>query len=170
MKLSRCLGFLTLICGFAVLLGGDVLALADKKADVEKYANDLKTSKDAKVRVTALEELAKIGQIQKPLIKDAAPEMIKALSDADAAVKAAALKAVGMIDPDVKEVMPIYTKILNEEKVESLRLAAIQGLAQMGPNAKDAVKDLRKIVKDEDKASKLSKAAKNALKVITPKK
>ena len=170
MNRSRCLGFLTLICGFAVLLGGDVLAYADKKADAEKYTNDLLTSKDAKVRVTAVEELAKIGQIQKPLIKDAEPEMVKAMTDKELTVRLAALKCVGMIDPDVKEVMPIYVKALNEEKDASIRLAAISGLAQMGPNAKDAAKDLRKIVKDEDKASKLSKAAKNALKVITPKK
>ena len=53
---------------------------------------------------------------------------------------------------------------------EAAKIGAIAGLGQMGANAKDAVKDLRKVVADEDKKSKLGKAAQQALKVIVVKK
>ena len=75
-----------------------------------------------------------------------------------------------MIDPDPKEVIPILVKMMTEDKDEAVKMGAIAGLGQMGENAKDAVKDLRKVVADEDKKSKLGKAAQQALKVIVVKK
>ena len=156
--------------GLVVLTGWDEIAIAGKKEDAEKYTNDLKTSKDAKVKVNALGELAKLGQIMKPFIKDAEPYMMKALEDKDATIRAAAAKAVGMIDPEPKEVVPILLKMMKEDKDESVKEAAILGLGYMGPNAKDATPDLRKVVKDEDKKSKLNRAAVNSLRSINPKK
>jgi HEAT repeat protein len=146
------------------------LEAASKEKDSIKYTNDLKTSKDPKVKATAITELGKLGQIQKSLASEAAPYMIKALEDKDNTVRAAAAKAVGMIDPDPKEAVPPIVKILNGDKVTEVRIAAAQGLAAMGSNAKDAIPDLRKVVKDEDKKSKLGKAAADAIKVIQPKK
>lgn len=168
--LSKAVAVGGLVLGLFLLAGPEGFALAGKKEDAAKHLSDLKAGKDAKSQVYALEELAKIGQIQKSAIKDAVPEMMKALESKDATVRAAAAKSVGMIDPDPKEVIPILVKMMTEDKDEAVKMGAIAGLGQMGENAKDAVKDLRKVVADEDKKSKLGKAAQQALKVIVVKK
>lgn len=160
----------SLLLGLFCLAFSPQLEAASKEKDAIKYTNDLKTSKDPKVKANAITELGKLGQIQKSLASEAAPYMIKALEDKDNDVRKAAAKAVGMIDPEPKEVVPGLVKILNEDKVTDIRIAAAQGLAAMGTNAKDALPDLRKVVKAEDKKSKLSKAAGDAIKVIQPKK
>lgn len=167
--LAKSVAVAGLFLGMFALAAWDGLAMAGKKDDVDKYATELKTSKEAKVKVNALEELAKIGQIQKPLIKGVIPDMMKALEDKEATVRGAAAKAVGMIDPDPKEVLPLLVKMMAEDKEEAARLGAIQGLAQMGPTAKDATKDLRKLVAAEEKTSKLGKAAQTALRAINKK-
>ncbi len=167
---SKSFALAALTLGVLLLVSPEGFALAGKKEDAEKFLGELKTGKDAKAKVYALEELAKIGQIQKSAIKDAIPEMMKALESKDVVIRAAAAKAVGMIDPDPKEVVPILLKMVNEDKDEGVRLGAIAGLGQMGKEAKDAVKDLRKVVADEDKKGKIGKAAQQALKMINPKK
>src|SRR5262245_35996641 len=110
-----------------IALSGD-LAADVKVKDALKHIDTLRNSKDNKAKVTALTELGKIGQIQKSLVSSAVPDMMKALEDKDAGVRAAAAKAVGMIDPDPKEAVPALVKLMKEDKDESVRLAAIQGL------------------------------------------
>ena len=168
--LSKTFALAGLTLGLLLIVSPEGFALAGKKEDAEKFLVELKTGKDAKAKVYALEELAKIGQIQKSAIKDAVPEMMKALENKDATIRAAAAKAVGMIDPDPKEVIPILVKMIQEDKDENVKLGAIAGLGQMGKEAKEATKDLRKVVADEDKKSKLGRAAGQALKMINPKK
>ena len=167
---SKSFALAGLTLGVLLLVSPEGFALAGKKEDAEKFLGELKTGKDAKAKVYALEELAKIGQIQKSAIKDAIAEMMKALESKDVAIRAAAAKAVGMIDPDPKEVVPILLKMVNDDKDEGVRLGAIAGLGQMGAGAKEATKDLRKLVADEDKKSKVGRAAGQALKMINPKK
>ena len=140
-----------------------------KPKDAIKYTKDLKTSKDKKVRITALEELAKIGQIQKALIEEAIPDMMKALEDKEPEVRAAAAKAVGMIDPDADEVVPKLMKMIKEDKEEAVKIGAIQGLGQMGPSAKSAVKELREMYpkdKDKDKKTKPDKIQQEVMKAM----
>ncbi|MGL6073837.1 MAG: HEAT repeat domain-containing protein [Fimbriiglobus sp.] len=156
--------------GFMVLTSWDNFALAGAREDAAKALDDLKNGKDTKTKVDALDTLAKLGQIQKSLITAAVPEMMKSLEHKEASIRAAGAKAVGMIDPDAKEVVPIFLKMVKEDKDENVKLGAIQGLGYMGNNAKAAIPDLKKIVKDEDKKSKLGRAAQQALRVITPKK
>ena len=123
------------------------------------------------MRATALTELGKLGQIQKSLVADAAPLMVKALDDKDAKVRAAAARAYGMIDPDPKEAVPALLKLAKGDKDEDVKVAAVQGLGTMGTGAKAANKDLREIAKTyKDKKSKLGRAAQNALRSINPKK
>jgi HEAT repeat protein len=159
-----------LLAGLLALAFASEVQAASKEKDAIKYTNDLKTSKDPKVKATAITELGKLGQIQKALVTEAAPLMIKALEDSDKDIRKAAAKAVGMIDPEPKDVVPSLVKILKDDKDTDIRIAATQGLAAMGTNAKDALPDLRKVQKDEDKKSKLGKAAGDAIKVIAPKK
>lgn len=151
-----------------VAVSGDVAADVKVK-DAPKHIDTLRTTKDAKAKAAALAELGKIGQIQKSLVSSAVPDMIKALEDKDAGVRAAAAKAVGMVDPDPKEVVPALVRLMKDDKDAAVRLAAIQGLAAMGESAKDASGALRGVVKAEPKG-KLGRAAKDALKSINPKK
>jgi HEAT repeat protein len=151
-----------------VAFSGDVAADVKVK-DAPKHIETLRTTKDAKAKAAALTELGKIGQIQKSLVASAVPDMMKALEDKDAGVRAAAAKAVGMIDPDPKEAVSALVKLMKGDKDDSVKLAAIQGLAAMGESAKDASGDLRAVVKDDMKG-RLGKAAKDALKTINPKK
>ncbi len=48
-------------------------ALASKSEDAARYTNDLKSSKDPKVRTIAAEEIGKLAQIRKTYGKDAIP-------------------------------------------------------------------------------------------------
>ena len=155
---------------FFLAAGGDDLTAAPNPKDAPKYAEELKTAKDPKAKAAALAELGRLGQVQKSLIKDAYPYMVKALDDKDPAVRAAAARAVGMVDPDPAEVVPVLTKMAKEDKAEAVRIAAMNGLAAMGPNAKSAAPDLRAVLKKEGKDSKLGKTARNTLKGIAPKK
>jgi HEAT repeat protein len=160
-----------LVLGLVLLSAAADLAAADRVKEAQKYTEDLRTSKDPKVRATALTELGKLGQIQKGLVASARDDMFKALEDKNAVVRAAAAHAVGMIDPDPKEAVPVLLKLAKEDKEESVRVAAIQGLGAMGPSAREAAKDLREIVQaNKEKKNKVSKAAQTALRSINQKK
>jgi HEAT repeat protein len=171
LRLARPLAAVALTTGLVVVaVSGDLAASADLR-DAEKYIKDLKSSKDAKVRATALTELGKMGQIQKSVVAPVVSDMMKALEDKEAMVRAAAAKAVGMIDPDPKEAVPALVKLMNEDKQESVRLAAVQGLSAMGPSAKAATKDLRALMQKETvnkKKSRLAREAQTALRSINP--
>jgi len=162
---------LLLSLGLTVLTVNANVFAGPSPKDAEKYTNQLKTSKDPKQKVDALNELGKLGQIQKALVTPALESIMKALEDKEATVRAAAAKCLGMIDPDPKEAVPALLKLVKDDKEESVRIAAMQGLGSMGPNAKEASKSLKDIAKQEkaDKKSKLGKAAGNALKSINPK-
>jgi HEAT repeat protein len=112
-----------------------------------------------------------MGQIQKSVVTPVVGDMMKAMEDKEALVRAAAAKAVGMIDPDPKEAVPALVKLMNEDKQESVRLAAVQGLSAMGPSAKAATKDLRALMQKETvnkKKSRLAREAQTALRSINP--
>ena len=153
-----------------VAVSGGLSADVDLRM-ADKYMKDLKTATDPKVKATALTELGKMGQIQKSVVAPAVKDMMKSLEDKDAGVRAAAAKAVGMIDPDPKEAVPALLKLMKEDKQESVRLAAIQGLAEMGESAKSATRDLRELMQKETankKKSQLGRAARDALRSINP--
>jgi HEAT repeat protein len=159
-----------LTLGLLVLAAADGTTAVPTPKDAAKYTEQLKTSKDAKAKIEALEELGKMGQIQKSLTAKSVEYMLKEFEHKDAKVRAAAAKAVGMVDPDPKEAVPALLKLLKEDKEDDVKLAAIQGLGNMGPSAKDAAKDLQEVVKAEkkDKKSKLGREAGKTLKLIKP--
>lgn len=140
-------------------------AMAGKEEEAQQYAKDLK-SDDPKVRAQALAELGRLGQLMKGLISPAIPDMMAALDDKDPAVRAAAARAVGKIDPDADEVLPIYRKMLNKKEPNEVRMGAIQGLGSLGPKARPTVKDLRAIIEDEGQQTPIGRNARNAIRAI----
>ena len=169
-RFTRSLGAIALFNGVLLLcFAGDLFA-SDKEEDAKKYTQDLRTAKDAKVKITALNELAKLAKLMKSLGEPAIPDIYKALEDKDAGVRAAAAFCLGECDDVPEKAIPALTKLLNNAKEEeSVRINAAKGLAAMGPHAKDAVKDLKAVQTSEDKKSKLGKEAGNALKAIAQK-
>jgi HEAT repeat protein len=151
----------------ALAVGPDAALAADKAKEAAKYAQQLKTSKDAKAKVAALNELGKLGQLMKSLTASAVPDMMAALKDKDATVRTAAARNLGMVDPDPKEAVPALLKVVKDnDEEEGVRAAAIMGLGELGPNAKPALKELGDLAKAEGKDSKLSKAVQNARRQI----
>ena len=161
---------------FAGLLAGLLtISFADaagKQEEAKKYAAQLRTSKDVKKKVEALEELGKLGQIQKALVADVAGDIAESLNDKDASIRKAGAEAYGRIDPDPNEAVPSLTKLLKDDKDEGVRIGAAHGLAYMRDSAKEALPALREVAKayKDDKKSKLGRAASDAVRAIQPKK
>jgi HEAT repeat protein len=130
----------------------------------------MKSSKDTKVRVTALQELGKLGALQRSLVTEALPYIYKSLEDKDASVRAAAAQCLGTCDEPADKAVPALLKLVkNADEEEPVKIGAMRGLASMGSNAKEALPTLREISK-ADKKSKLGKAATVAAKAIGGKK
>ena len=151
---AKGLSSLALAGGLYVLATGGELLAASKEAEAKKYHEMLKAAKDAKGKVVALDELGKLGQISRDLTEKALPDMMKALKDKDAGVRASAAEAVGKCDPDPADAVPALVDLLNNDKDEKVKLAAINGLALMGEKAKDAADPLKDVQKANDKKSK----------------
>src|SRR5262245_52896723 len=126
---------------FAALAAGLVTAVtapaAPREEEAKKYAGDLK-SKDAKVRVTALAELGKLGAAQRKLAEPYTNDIVAALKDGDATVRAQAAKTLAKIDPeDKKAAIEKIIGLLKEEKSAVAREGQETGLGELGAMAGD---------------------------------
>jgi len=166
LRYLRITSFAVLGIGLYALATGGELFAASKEAEVKKYHELLKTAKDAKGKVLALDELGKLGQVSRDLTEKALPDMLKAFKDKDASVRAAAAEAVGKCDPDPADAVPALVDLLKNDKDEKVKIAAAMGLGHMGEKAKDATDPLKDVLKANDKKSKLAKAAGDALRSI----
>jgi len=166
-RVVKALAAVALVNGVLYLSFHQDASAADNVADAKKYTQDLKKSKDAKVKAEALLELGKLAAIQKSLVADALPEIYKALEDKDATIRAAAATCLGQCDEPSDKAVPLLLKMLKEDKDDSVKIGAIQGLASIGPDAKSALKTLRELA--ADKKSKVGKAAQKAQKAINVK-
>lgn len=162
---GRAAALFLLVAGL-IGFGAPMIVAASKEADAKKATEDLKKSKDAKVRIAALVRLGELGQIQYSYVEPALPEMLKALEDKDAGVRAAAAKAVGQAQSEDPGTVPALVKLLKGDSEESVKVAAAEGLGLLGAKAKDAVGDLRAAAKDADKKSKLAKVVGTSIKSI----
>jgi HEAT repeat protein len=164
-RIAKALAAVALFNGVLYLsLEPDAVA-ASNESDAKKFTQELKSGKDAKTKINALNELGRLGALQKPLVADALPLIYKALEDKDAGIRAAAAKCLGACDEPANKAVPALRKLLTADKEDSVKIAAAQGLMSMGNNAKAALPDLRKLA-GGDKKSPVTKAAKNALKAI----
>src|SRR5262245_49825786 len=139
-------------------------AYASNEEDAKKYTNDLKTSKDAKVRIAALNELGRLAAVMTSYAADAMPSIYAALEDKDAGVRAAAAACLGACDQPADKSIPALVKILKDDKEDTAKIGALKGLTAMGSAAKTALPEIRKLT--ADKKSALGKAAQQAAKAI----
>jgi len=167
-RFVRALAAVALFNGALYLVVCQEVLAADKEAEAKKYAEELKRSKDAKVRATALQELGKLAAVQKSLVEEALPDIYKSLEDKDAGVRGAAAFCLGQCDEPTDKAVPLLTKILKEDKDDKAKIGAAKGLASIGPAAKSAVPALKELA--ADKKSPVGQAAKTALKAINAKK
>lgn len=146
------------------LISGVSAFAATKEEEAKKAAADLK-SKDAKVRMAAVKELGKLGQLQRKLAAPYVPDMIKVLTDSDAAVRGAAAESLGLVDPeDKKEIVTKIADLLKEEKSETARVGQEMGLGELGGSAEDA--DVKRMAREALAAARKKTDSKREQKVI----
>jgi HEAT repeat protein len=149
-------------------------ARAESRADeAARYTEQLKKAKDAKSKITAIEEIGKLGLVNKKYAKDAVPYIMEACKDRDTKVRATAAQALGEAysgDEDEK-VVTLLTDMLKKEKEEdTVKMAAARGLAAMGPRAAAALPTLREIMQKEPQQSRLRNALRQSIQSIQPRK
>jgi HEAT repeat protein len=167
-RFVHAMAFVALFNGVLYLCLRQEAAASEREEEARKYTEQLRKGKDARSRITALQELGTLAQIKKSLIAPALPDIYKAVEDKDPGVRAAAAETLGKADEPVEKSVPLLIKMLKEDKDDSVKIGAARGLSAMGNSAKEALPTLRQIVKStsSDKKSKLGKAAKNAVKAI----
>jgi HEAT repeat protein len=167
-RFAKALAAVALFNGALYLTLREEALAANNEADAKKYTQDLKKSKDPKVKITALQELGKLAALQKSLVADALDDIYKSLEDKDAGIRAAAAQCLGSCDEPIDKAVPALLKLLKDDKDDSVKIGATKGLASMGSGAKEAVGTLKELA--ADKKSPVGKAAQAALKAITGKK
>ena len=121
------------------------LSAATKEEEAKKYAADLK-SKEAKVRLNALKELGRLGQIQKRLTEPHVEVITGRLKDSDAGVRAEAARCLGLIDPpDTKAAVTAIAGLLKDEKSQGAREGQEMGLGELGGTTDEA--DLKQLAR-----------------------
>ena len=168
-RFAKSMAAVALFNGALLLVVSEEASAQIKSVEARKATESLMTAKDAKTKIAALDELGRLGSIQKALAKDAVPKMFELLKDSDAGVRAAAASALGRAGADASKAVPALVELLKKDADEKVKIGATRGLAAMGPEAKEAGPPLREIVKAADKKSALGKAAGDALKSINMK-
>src|SRR5947208_541699 len=110
-RFAKCLAAVALFNGLLMLCIREEISAADRFADAKKYTEELKKTKDPKVRATALIELGKLAQVMKDLVTDALPDIYRALEDKDPAVRAAAALCLGQCDEPADKSIPALVKL-----------------------------------------------------------
>jgi HEAT repeat protein len=131
-----------MLLGLACLLlnlNGAAAQQPPKKEDMPKFLENL-TSKDAKVRLTAVDNIAELGEIKAAYTKDAiAPLVDLVQNDEDAKVREAAATALSRIDADAARAVPALIDRLKNEKDERALQASVASIGYFGPAAKEAL-------------------------------
>jgi HEAT repeat protein len=134
-------------------------ALADD--DLAAVLKDLR-SKNAGTRAAAAREVGRIGAVRAADAKEAVPSLLNMVrKDRDASPRRAAIDALGRIDPDPKEAVPVLLEALRD-KDAGVRQAAATALGQFPSEAPDIIQALRDTEKDKNKM--VERAAKMSLK------
>ena len=167
-RFLKAMAFVAIFNGALALCVREEVLASEKEEEAKQYTEQLRKGKDAKSKITALQELGKLAQVKKSFITDALPDVYKATADKDPGVRAAAAEALGKADEPYSKAGEVLVKMVKGDKDESVKIAAIRGLTVMGPGAKEALPAIRDVVKATagDKKSKLGQTAKDALKAL----
>lgn len=166
-RFFKSMALVALVNGVLALLVAEEAAAQTKVADAKRYTDQLKTAKDSKKKIEALDELGKLGQVMKALVEPAIPLMFDNLKDKDAGVRASAARALGLSNADPAKSVPALVDLLKAEKDDNVKIGIAQGLAALGSEAKAARTPLQDVLKAADKKSKLGKEVQTALKSIS---
>jgi HEAT repeat protein len=153
------------LAALVVCLAGTLaLSAATREEEAKKAAGDLK-NKDAKVRVQALKDLGRLGQLQRKLAEPYVDDVLKALKDADAKVRGEAGRTLGLIDPkDAKAAISKLAELLKDEKSQEAREGQETGLGELGGTTDDA--ELKKEAREALLAARKKAEDKREQKVI----
>jgi HEAT repeat protein len=165
-RFAKAMALVALFNGALYLCVLEQAIASEREEEAKKYTQQLRTSRDAKSKITALQELGTLAQVKKSFVADALPDIYKAVEDKDPGVRAAAAECLGKADEPYDKAGEILVKILKDEKEESVKLGALRGLSAMRDAAKEALPTIRDIIKNSDKKSKLGQAAIEASKAI----
>ncbi len=165
-RFVKAMALVALFNGALYLSVREEAVAGEKEEEAKRYTDQLRKGKDAKAKVTALQELGRLAQIKKSLIADALPDVYKAIEDKDAGVRAAAAEALGKADEPYEKAGDILVKLLKDDKEDAVKIGALKGLTVMGNSAKAALPTIRDIAKSADKKSKLGVTATAAAKAI----
>ena len=152
MKYVLALGAVVL-CGLALTSTGDAGGkkkkgnpgddLPPRRDEMPMYMKMLLGS-NSKDRAVAAHKIGLRGMVNAHDVLDAIDPLKTALEkDADAEVRQEAARALGNIQPEPKETVPLLTRTVKDDKVMDVRLAATVALGQYGGDAKEAIPTLR---------------------------
>jgi len=134
------------LAAFACLVAAVAVSAATREEEAKKYAAELK-NKDAKVRLTAVKELGRLGQVQRKLTEPYVDNITAVLKDSDAKVRAEAARTLGLIDPkDTKAAIEKLAELLKAEKSQEAREGQETGLGELGGTTDDP--ELKKLARE----------------------
>jgi HEAT repeat protein len=103
---------------------------------------------DFRVRLASVDVLETFGARATAAI----PDLVKAMSDPNKFVRWASARTLGRLAPrQAKDVVPGLMRLLNDREDQSVRIAAAHSLELYGPDAKEAVPLLARILNRGDK-------------------
>ena len=148
----------------SILVTVAALSAAPRDEQAKKYAADLK-SKDAKVRLTAVKELGRLGQLQRKLTEPYVSDIMSVLKDPDAKVRGEAARTLGLIDPpEPKAAIEKLAELLKDEKSQDAREGFEMGLGELGGTADSA--DLKRSAREALMTARKKADSKREQKVI----
>jgi hypothetical protein len=146
--MQRTLMLACAVIGLA-LTGSTLLAQTTAK-DAARFAEMLKSDKDAEKRIFAARELASIAKIKVAYLQPHTALLVKTLQqDSDPLVRAAAGTTLLAFAAEPKEVLPAIAEIVKNDKEPGPVLAVAARLAA-AYQAKDLIPDLQMLKKREE--------------------
>lgn len=145
--------------------------LAPRADEMPKYLKML-TGGSSRDRATAAHKIGLRGMVNANDVEGAIDPLKSALEkDSDPAVRKEAAFALGNIQPDAKDTVPLLTRTVKEDKVLDVRLAATTALGQYGAEARSALPVLRSFAGEfKEKKSPTRQRIAAAIKMISGKK
>ncbi len=154
------LRILTAFCLLGMIGTAAIEGETETDDNLNSLLKELK-SKSSTVRTSAAKEIGRLGAIRSSDVKEAVPLLLNMVKkDLDAAPRKAAIEALGRIDPDPKETVPVLLGAL-KDKSPTVREAAATALGQFPDESAEIIPVLRESEKDKNKM--VERAAKMAL-------